>query len=148
MKNKVGLSGGIFVLVFSLIFFFYSLEYPYTSELGPGPGMLPVWLAGILVILAIMYLYSVFKGKDSADTAPDKAAQKEMAFILGSMSLYVFLLPILGFNLSSILFLFVFLRKGYNWYISLGISVFTSVFLYLLFTEGFATPMPVNIFGF
>ena len=147
-RNIVGLSGGFFVLIVSIVFFYSSLELPYSSDLGPGAGFWPLWLSGLLIPLSLSYLYSVYKGKDSAEKAPDKKAQKEMVHILGSMGLYVALLPIIGFNLSSILFLFVFLRKGYSWYMSLGISIVTSVLLFFLFTEGFATPLPVNIWGF
>ena len=146
--NKVGLSGAAFTLAIGVIFFAYSLQYPYESELGPGPGMLPLWLSGILIVLSLAYMASVFKGKDSSEKWPEKKSQLEMAFILGSMALFVILLPIIGFNLSCILFLFVFLRRNYRWYVSLGISATASLVLFFLFTEGFATPLPVNMFGF
>lgn len=148
MKNKVGFSGGVSVLVIGIIFFAYSLQYPYESELGPGPGMLPLWLSGILIVLALAYLYSVIIGKDSAEDWPDKKSQIEMGLILGNMSLFVLLTPVIGFVLSSILFLFIFFRRNYSWFKSLLISAGTSVLLFLLFTEGFATPLPVNMFGF
>lgn len=148
MSNKVGLSGGVFVLAVGLIFFGYSMQYPYESELGPGPGMLPLWLSGILIVLAVAYIVAVLKGKDSAENWPERKAQREMFFIVGSMSLYVLLLPLLGFNLSSILFLFVFFRRNYSWYKSLAIASTASLSLFFLFTEGFATPMPVNMLGF
>ncbi len=144
----MGISGGVFSLVVALVFFVYALEYPYASELGPGPGMFPLWLSGILILLSLMYLYSAYKGADSSEKAPDSQSQKEMLFILISMGLYVLLLPIIGFNLSSILFLFAFLRKGYPWHTSLGISIVASVILFFLFTEAFASPLPVNSFGF
>ena len=54
----------------------------------------------------------------------------------------------IGFNLSSILFLFAFLRRNYGWLKSLVISSVASTVLFLLFTQGFATPLPVNMFGF
>lgn len=148
MKNKVGFSGGVSVLAIGIIFFAYSLQYPYESELGPGPGMLPLWLSGILIVLALAYLYSVIIGKDSAEDWPDKKSQIEMGLILGNMSLFVLLTPVIGFVLSSILFLFIFFRRNYSWFKSLLISAGTSVLLFLLFTEGFATPLPVNMFGF
>ena len=148
MKNKVGLSGAIFAIIVSLVFLYSSLDLPYSSEIGPGPGFWPLWLSGLLVPLSLAYFYSVLKGKDSAEKAPDKKAKMDMVFILGSMGLYVLLLPYLGFNLASVLFLFVFLRQGYSWYKSLGISVLVAVSLFFLFTEGFATPLPVNIWGF
>ena len=146
--NRMGLSGALFTLTIGIVFFAYSLQYPYESELGPGPGMLPLWLSGILVVLSLAYLASVLKGKDSSEKWPQKKSQLEMVFILGSMALFVVLLPIIGFNLSCILFLFVFLRRNYRWYASLGISTAASLSLFLLFTKGFATPLPVNMFGF
>lgn len=146
--NKVGLSGAISSLLVALGFFFYSLQYPYHSELGPGPGMLPLWLSGILILLSLTYLHSVWKGTDSSEEMPDKKAQREMLFILTSMGLFVLLLPVLGFNIAGSLFLFMFLRRAYTWYTSLAISVGATVFLYLMFTVGFGTPMPHNVLGF
>jgi len=148
MVNRVGLSGALFALTVGVIFFGYSLQYPYESELGPGSGMLPLWLSGILIVLSLAYLAAVFKGKDSSEKWPERKSQLEMLFILGCMSLFVLLLPVIGFNLSCILFLFAFLRRNYSWYKSLGISAFTSILLFLLFTKGFGTPLPVNMFGF
>ncbi|HWR38529.1 MAG TPA: tripartite tricarboxylate transporter TctB family protein [Patescibacteria group bacterium] len=148
MVNKVGLSGAIFVLIVSSVFVYSSLDLPYASEIGPGPGFWPMWLSGLLIPLSLAYLYSAAKGTDAAEKAPDKKAGMDMIFILGSMSLYVILLPFLGFNLSSIFFLFAFLRKGYSWHKSLGISVAVAVSLFFLFTEGFTTPLPVNTWGF
>lgn len=71
-----------------------------------------------------------------------------MLFILGCMSLFVLLLPVIGFNLACILFLFAFLRRNYETDQGLGISAFYVDLLFLLFTKGFGTPLPVNMFGF
>jgi putative tricarboxylic transport membrane protein len=148
MVKKVGLGGALFVLAIGLTFFIYSFQYPYGSELGPGPGMLPRWLSGILVLLALAYLYAVIKGKDTSEAWPEKKATLEMGFILGNMALFVISLPIIGFNLAGTLFVFLFLRRNYRWYKALAISVASSVILFLMFTKGFASPMPVNMFGF
>lgn len=148
MVNRVGLGGALFALSIGVIFFGYSLQYPYESELGPGSGMMPLWLSGLLIILSLAYLAAVLKGKDSSEKWPERKSELEMLFILGSMSCFVLLLPVIGFNLSSILFLFAFLRRNYRWYKSLAISCGTSILLFLLFTKGFATPLPVNMFGF
>ena len=148
MVNRVGLSGALFALTIVVIFFGYSLQYPYESELGPGSGMMPLWLSGLLIVLSLAYLVAVLKGKDSAEKWPERKSELEMLFILGSMSCFVLLLPVIGFNLSSILFLFAFLRRNYGWLKSLVISSVASTVLFLLFTQGFATPLPVNMFGF
>ena len=146
--NKVSLSGGLAVLGIAIIFFVYSLEYPYESELGPGSGMLPRWLSGILIVLALTWIGAALRGKDSSEKWPEKKARFEIIFILGAMAGFVFFLPILGFNLTGSAFLFVFLRRNYRWFTSLAISVGATILLYLLFTQGFASPLPVNAFGF
>jgi len=38
------LLGGVVVLLFGLSVVFFSSQLPYTSEYGPGPGLLPLWL--------------------------------------------------------------------------------------------------------
>lgn len=38
MVNRVGLSGALFALTIGVIFFAYSLQYPYESEVGPVRG--------------------------------------------------------------------------------------------------------------
>ena len=148
MINRVSLSGGIAILAIAGVFFAYSLQYPYESELGPGSGMLPLWLSGLLIILAVVWIISALRGKDSSEKWPEKAAQNEILFILAAMSAFVLFLPWLGFNITSIAFLFVFLRRNYPWYKSLSISAVASILLFLLFTQGFSSPLPVNSLGF
>lgn len=148
MKSNLGIWGGLSVLFFAIIFFVYSLEYPYSDELGPGPGFLPVWLSGLLIILSLIYIYEAYRGKDSAESMPAREAQKTMAFILMTMILYVVFLPLIGFNLTSTMFLFALLYKAYNWYTSLAISIVTSTFLFLLFAKFLDVQLPVNALGF
>ena len=148
MTSRVSLSGGIAVLAVAGIFFAYSLQYPYESELGPGSGMLPLWLSGFLIILAIAWIVLSLRGKDSSEAWLKKTAQNEILFILAAMSAFVLFLPWLGFNVTSTAFLFVFLRRTYVWYKSLSISAGASLLLFLLFTQGFSTPMPINSLGF
>ena len=59
MVNRVGLSGALFALTIGVIFFGYSLQYPYESELGPGSGMMPLWLSGLLIVLSGSFEFRV-----------------------------------------------------------------------------------------
>lgn len=73
----------------------------------------------------------------------------EMLFILGSMSCFVLLLPVIGFNLSSILFLYSLscaetMAGSRAWSFPPWLRRSCSS----LFAQGFATPLPVNMFGF
>ena len=148
LKNKAGLVGGFFTMLVSVVFFAYSLIYPYTSELGPGPGFLPRWLSAILFVLSVAYLCVAFKGEDSAEPMPDRQEWKNILFILLCMILFVALLPLLGFIVTGTAFLYALLIGSYRWQIALPTAVGTSVFLFVLFSVLLKVNLPVNAFGF
>jgi Tripartite tricarboxylate transporter TctB family. len=148
LQNKAGILGGFFVMLVSIVFFVYSLMYPYTSELGPGAGFLPLWLSGVLFILSLAYLRVAFKGEDSTEPMPDRKGWKNIFFILFCMAAFVALLPLLGFVVTGSIFLFVLLIGSYRWYVALPTAVGTSVFLFVLFSILLKVSLPVNTFGF
>jgi putative tricarboxylic transport membrane protein len=132
----------------AVVFFVYSLMYPYTSDIGPGPGFLPFWLSIALFVLSISYMYVVFKGEDSVEPMPDKQGRKNIVFILSCMIVFVVMLPLLGFIVSGTVFLYVLFIKAYRWHIALFTALGTSVFLFLLFSKFLQVNLPVNMFGF
>lgn len=147
-KPAAGVWGAVAVLAAGGVFFFYSLAYPYTSEIGPGPGFFPLWLSGLLLVLGLFYLAAGLRGKDSAERMPDARGFRKILFILGSMALYVLLLPLLGFVAASALFLFALLFRAYKPPVNAAVSVGTSVFLYLLFAVFLGVKLPLNALGF
>lgn len=147
-KADPGLYGGIAILAIAIMFFIYALTYEYTSEIGPGPGFFPIWLSGILLILAILYLYQSIKGNDSSEKMPDRQGRLNILLIVISMILYVALLRPLGFIVCSAAFLFAMLIRPYTWKIALPVSVGTSAGLYALFVFFLGVQLPRNILGF
>lgn len=143
----------IVVLIFSLVFFYQSLAFPYSGDLGPGPGFFPTWLSGILFILSVFYIFESLKdakedvGEDDKSTS-SKDGLKNVVFILASMIGVLILLPLLGFVISGTLFLFILLFKEYKWYSNLSISLGVSVILFLIFGSALNIPLPLNIMGF
>ena len=149
MKNKTGIIGGFSVMLLAIVFFVYSLMYPYRGEdIGPGPGFLPLWLSGILFILSLAYLYVAFKGEDSVEPMPDRQGRKNIVFILLCMVAFLVMLPLAGFVVASTVFLFVLFIKSYKWYIALATALGSSVFLFVLFNNFLQVNLPVNMFGF
>jgi putative tricarboxylic transport membrane protein len=147
-KLPAGFWGGIAVLTTGLVFFFYSGSYPYTSEYGPGPGMFPRWISGILILLSGFYIFASLKGKDSSDKMPDRKGLLNMLFLILCMALFVLLLPVLGFNLCASATLFALLFRAYPWFVNLAISIGSSVSLYAIFSIGLGVRLPVNTLGF
>lgn len=147
-KMNAGVWAGFVVLLFSLVFFFQSMKYPYLSPLGPGPGFFPAWLCGLLFLLSLFYIYVSWKGtEESGEPMPRGRALKNILFILICMILFAGLLSFLGFIASSSLFLFALLYGGYKWYSNAAISIGTSVFLYVLFHTVLSVQLPVNAWG-
>jgi hypothetical protein len=64
------------------------------------------------------------------------------------MIMYVILLPVAGFVISSIIFLSAMLAKGYKWHANLAISTAVSISLFVLFTIFLEVQLPVNAWGF
>ncbi len=151
-KSNGSFWAAIAVLIFSLIFFYQSLAFPYSGDLGPGPGFFPTWLSGILFILSVFYIFESLKAAKE-DVEDDKSTSskdglKNVVFILASMIGVLILLPILGFVISGTLFLSILLFKECKWYSNLSISLGVSLILFFVFDSALHIPLPVNILGF
>jgi putative tricarboxylic transport membrane protein len=147
-KLSAGFWGGLAVLTTGLVFFFYSMSYPYISEYGPGPGMFPIWLSGFLILLSGFYIFASLKGNDSSDKMPDRKGLLNILFLIMCMAMFVLLLPVLGFNLCASATLFAMLFRAYRWFVNLAISIGSSVSLYVIFSIALGVQLPVNALGF
>lgn len=148
-KLNAGVWAGSIIALFSIVFLIQSLTYPYTGTLGLGPGFLPVWISGIMLVLSICYIFESIKGENANDDPfPKGEGLKKILFIIGSIILFLILLSFIGFVLSSIIFLFILLFRSYKWYTGLGISVAVSIFLFWLFGSVLSVPLPINGLGF
>jgi hypothetical protein len=52
-----------------------------------------------------------------------------------------------GFIFASTVLLFIVFSREYKWYWGLGISIFTSIILFVIFKVFFGIPLPVSMFG-
>jgi putative tricarboxylic transport membrane protein len=147
-KWKAGVWFGLTFLIFSIIFFIQSLTLSYSGADGLGPGFFPLWLSGMLIILSLCYIYTTFKSEESeSEPMPRGTELKNIVFILASMLIYLSVVPLLGFVLSSTIFLFALLFRYYRWHLNIGISVGASLFLFWIFAKVLSVTLPVNEFG-
>lgn len=139
---------GIFLLVFSFVFFIQSFSLPYSGLEGIGAGFFPTWLSGILLILSICYIYSAHRREDSqSESMPKGKALKNILVILVCMIGFVIAVTLLGFVTTSALFLFALLFRNYKWYINIGISLGISLFIFWVFSSVLGVALPVNGLG-
>jgi len=148
MKKKLqaGAWAGIVFLAIGILFFAYSLIYPYSSEVGPGSGFFPIWISGFLIILALIYIYESVKGNDSAEEITRESFTKVLMIVI-FMVLFVLFLPIAGFNISGTAFLFAMFFKSYGLVKNLIISLVSTLAIYFLFLL-LGVQLPLNALGF
>jgi hypothetical protein len=148
MKKKLqaGAWAGIVFLAIGILFFVYSLIYPYSSEIGPGSGFFPIWISGFLIVLALIYIYESIKGNDSAEEITKESIMKVLIIVI-FMVLFVLFLPIAGFNISGTAFLFAMFFKSYGLVKNLVISIVSTLAMYFLFLL-LGVQLPLNALGF
>ncbi len=148
MKKKLqaGAWAGIVFLAIGILFFAYSLIYPYSSEVGPGSGFFPIWISGFLIVLALIYIYESVKGNDSAEEITRESFTKVLMIVI-FMVLFVLFLPIAGFNISGTAFLFAMFFKSYGLVKNLIISLVSTLAIYFLFLL-LGVQLPLNALGF
>ncbi|WP_026567668.1 tripartite tricarboxylate transporter TctB family protein [Bacillus sp. UNC41MFS5] len=146
MSNyRSGIWAGAVIFLLALFLFVLSLQYSYSSALGPGPGFFPTWLSGILMLLAIWYIYDSVKGKNaSSESWPTGRSLKHILFIIISLVLFVILFSLFGFLLAGVIFLAMLFYKEYKWYTTLLMSVGITVFIYWMFNTILKVYLPLG----
>ena len=147
--KKLGVYVALFFLIFSGVVFWFSLQLPYKSQFGPGPGLLPVWTSGLLLLFSIIYLIVAFK-KDIiliADVFPKGEGAANVLITIFSLILFMVLVPFAGFVISSIVTLFLLFSRGYKWYWGLGLATTVTLVVFFLFGNLLGIPLPVNDYG-
>lgn len=152
LGSKADLVSGISVAAFGLYVTVASSRLTYTSENGPGPGFLPLWLGIGLLILA---LYLVASNLIRPTAEPSSKAQSWTAVgrvFSGWVALMVaiLLLPWIGFSLSLALltaFLIVVLDRRSPW-TALAVAFGLALGFHLIFVFALRLSLPFNPWGF
>lgn len=108
-----------------------------------GPGMLPMILAIVLAILSLINFYQTFRVKNSGEKG-EKLQYKRFLILLVTSILYCLLLELLGYVISTFLFLiiaFQVMEKGKIIY-SLIFSAVISVGVYFLYVDVMKGSLP------
>lgn len=141
---------GIIFLIFAGTLFVQALDYNYYSKVGPGPGLLPRWLSGLMIILSVLYIIDCNRQAPISvkDLLPQGEGQKKVLIFMGALIIFIVSISYLGFILSSVVMLLLLFKIGYNWYSSLLFSIMTTLIVYGLFRKILSVPLPVGILGF
>lgn len=119
------LAFGAFVLLQSLKHNYYG------SDFGPGPGFFSFWLGVLLMVLSLAQIVVTWRRPAESLPAgfiPNREGIKRMLSILGALVAALFLMGILGFSLTMLLFCVFLLRRlgRQPWWLTLVLAVIAS----------------------
>jgi putative tricarboxylic transport membrane protein len=149
---KMGRWSSLVWLALAILILVESLRLPLGSWRDPGAGFLPLWSGILLALLSLIDYGQSRRGEESPGEEPGGSGRGTRTFlwVVAALFGYSFLLEILGFILTTALFLLILLRAGepQRWTVALGGSVAASLFSYVLFEVWLKTQLPKGIFGF
>ncbi|ALS20516.1 MULTISPECIES: tripartite tricarboxylate transporter TctB family protein [Paenibacillus] len=147
--QNAGVWGGLVLLIYAGVLFVESLSLRYYTAYGPGPGFFPIWLNGVLIILALGYIWLSLRKEVILfkDIFPKGKDLKNVLSVPVSILIFMLIVNTTGFVIGCTVLLFLVLVRQYKWNLALGISLTTSVVLFVVFVTLMEVPLPVNIFG-
>ncbi|MBP2666932.1 MAG: tripartite tricarboxylate transporter family receptor [Firmicutes bacterium] len=148
MQNA-GVWAGVMFLIYASGMFWQALSLKYYTPFGPGPGLFPRWLSGMLIVVSLLFIWQSIKEDviTFRDIFPTNKAFVNVASVWGAAIGFMLILNFVGFITASSLLLFTLFIRGYCWKTSLALAVGTSVFMFLIFNNAFGLPLPVNMWG-
>jgi putative tricarboxylic transport membrane protein len=147
--RKAGVWMGIILLLLSIATFTISLSYGYYSKYGPGAGLFPLWISGIFIIISLLYIVESIRkeGVSIQEVLPKGKDLNYILKIMVSIALFIIIAPYAGYNVASIVMLFILFYGKYSWYAGLGIAFVTTLILFFVFETYLRIPLPLNSFG-
>jgi putative tricarboxylic transport membrane protein len=152
--KKVEMITGVFLLFLSGAVIWGALQMPPSASFGPGAGFLPFWLGVLLAVLATILFVSAWRRpateKNNKSIFPGKQALITVTLVMGGLAGYILLIEVLGYLVNTFLFVFFLMKvvQREKWPLTLGVSLGTTVGLFLIFQVLLRITLPSNMFGF
>lgn len=147
--KKVDIGIGIGLIVLSILIFWYAGEYREVTVHVYGPDLFPRILAVLMIVLAINLILKAYQGKSLK--MEEKIEVKGFLRVLFAISIcvgYIFLIHILGFAVSTFVFLFTLmsLLKQKGVIMRAFSSIITSLIIWAIFRYFLVIPLPEGLF--
>lgn len=143
----------LFLFLLGLFVCFEARNLEVGKIFNPGAGFFPFWLSvSLIVVSGILIIKSVFERDEPSSEFKGLwtgLAWKKNLLVLGALFLYVFLLEILGYMISTFLLMFFLFGaiKAQSWVVMIAGAAFASLSTYFLFKLWLQVQFPVGILG-
>ena len=131
-----------------------SSGYPTAADYGtgvPGPGLWPICISVVLLLCAALLMLKSFKIKPEEDEKLElwTVGTRRVYISMLVLAIYIILLEPLGFILATTAMLFAFIQwfGKKKWYISLAVSVVSTLIVYFAFKLLLNVPMSFGLFA-
>jgi len=150
--NKSEIFSGLIVVAIGVALGIEAYRLPYMVEDVPGPGFLPLWLAGGILIAGATILMKSLRGAGHSlpgITWPDGWGWRQVLTMLGSLGVSLLLLTKLGFFITTTAFmaLMIYSLGGRSWPTLIFAPIAAAGILYLVFAVWLNVPLPQGLFG-
>ena len=155
------IASSLVLFLFGVFFLLYDLKYPLDQWANPGPGVFPLVVGGVLVILAAWQLtQEVRKPKAQGAKENDEAAKKSITpflqrnrgeakalFMIAAFIVYLLMVKWVGFFISNFLFVIISskLMGTKGWRKPIALSAGINLFCYFLFVAWIKLSFPRGV---
>jgi drug/metabolite transporter (DMT)-like permease len=137
IRDRKDFWSGVMFVVFGVLFVVWSREYQFGTSQRMGPGYFPTVLGILLILLGLMVALPALK-KTAPETDPGIIGWRGLLIVLGSVALYAFLLPRLGFVVSLIALIVIssVAHREYTWRAIILSVLVLGIGSYFVFVKG------------
>ena len=144
MKRGNFIIAGVFSLL-GLLVIAQSLSFPRGRAGIPGPGMIPIMISILMIIASISLVISTLR-MTPAENVPLgllSEGNRRVYLCMAILVVYLFLMPRIGFCVTSFLLLFGLIRwfGNYRYWFCAVVSVFLTGIIFGLFSEVLHVPL-------
>jgi putative tricarboxylic transport membrane protein len=118
------------------------------TDLGPGPGLLPLLLGiALLGLTGVWVVQTVLERRTGADEPPDEPLDRSYVVgVIGGLLLLAAVMDLIGFQISMAVFLFaelIWLGRQ-RWWVSAAVALVGSVGTFVLFDRVLGVQLPLS----
>jgi len=151
-SSVIDLAAGVFSLLFAAAFYIQSGELKMLGRDYPLGLIIFIALGGLWLLA--QGIHKRWSGRDAAPVDAEPAAYNRVAVITAASVAYVFLIPLLGFYMASVIFLFgsamALNDAGWGWKKSImaacALTAIMCFAVWLGFTKLLYVPAPEGLF--
>lgn len=120
-------------------------DLQFISNGVPGPGLVPYLLVGLMAACGVLLMVGSDAAEDSSD-GDSSGVNRRVVGAVGAMGLYVVFMPILGFALVNLLFIFAlnWWLGSQRWQPALVFSSIATGVTFLIFSTLLDMPLPMG----